>query len=64
MSFLSFSLVHASVTLTATGTQGGTVVLTFISGLFLNGQIGEARGSVVTTKTGVVNTGLLLVYQP
>lgn len=38
---LSFSLCHASVTLTAIGTQGGTVVLTFISGPFQNGQIGK-----------------------
>lgn len=37
--FFFFLLTHASVTCTATGTQGGTVVLTFISGPFLNGQI-------------------------
>lgn len=36
---LSFSLAHVLVTLIATGTQGGTVVLTFISGPFLSGQI-------------------------
>lgn len=36
---LFYSLDHASVTLIATRTQGGTVVLTFISGAFLNGQM-------------------------
>lgn len=38
---LSFSLAHAS------GTQGGTVVLTFISGPFLNGQFGKRQKALL-----------------
>lgn len=42
-----FSLAHASVTFTATGTQGGTVVLTFISGPLLKAQIGKRQKALL-----------------